>query len=257
MKPEPNFRVPALEKGLDVIEALADEPKGLLQKELAERVGRSASEIFRVLGAMEARGYIARDQAGAYTLTLRLFELAHMHPPTRKMTEIALARMETLVESIACSAHLVTPHRDQLMVVAQVQPDILLMGWSVKVGGIFPMAWHFASARILGAFQREDKWETTIERLVDGDPETDRKAAIEKARVIRQNGQEVSSSAIAPGVTDISCPILNHLGVAVAALTVPYVGNLAEQKLSVESIAAQVKKTAAEISQAIGGKVSK
>ena len=37
---------PALDKGLDLIEALAAESRGLNQKEIAERVGRSVGEIF-------------------------------------------------------------------------------------------------------------------------------------------------------------------------------------------------------------------
>lgn len=34
---------PALEKGLDLLEALASESRGLSQKQLADRVGRSIS----------------------------------------------------------------------------------------------------------------------------------------------------------------------------------------------------------------------
>ena len=46
---------PALEKGLDLLEALAAESRGLSQKQLAERVGRSVGEIFRMLVALERR----------------------------------------------------------------------------------------------------------------------------------------------------------------------------------------------------------
>ena len=63
---------PALEKGLDLLEALAAEARGLSQKQLAERVGRSVGEIFRMLVALERRGYVTRDPAtGEYTLTLK------------------------------------------------------------------------------------------------------------------------------------------------------------------------------------------
>src|SRR5918912_2398166 len=86
---------PALEKGLDLLEALAAEPGGLAQKALAQRVGRSVSEIFRMLGVLERRGYIVRDpMTGHYSLTLRLFELANRHPPTRRPQTAALPIME-------------------------------------------------------------------------------------------------------------------------------------------------------------------
>ena len=67
---------PALDKGLDLIEALAAESGGLSQKQIAERVGRSVGEIFRMLGVLEQRGYVSRDPVTAeYTLTLQLFRV--------------------------------------------------------------------------------------------------------------------------------------------------------------------------------------
>jgi hypothetical protein len=45
---------PALEKGLDLLEALALESGGLNQKQLAERVGRSVGEIFCMLARWSA-----------------------------------------------------------------------------------------------------------------------------------------------------------------------------------------------------------
>lgn len=247
-------RVPALEKGLDILEALAAERGGLLQKEVAARVGRSVSEIFRVLNALEARGYVARDEvSGTYSLTLRLFELAHIHPPTRRLIEVSTSQMEKLAAAIGCSCHLVAPHQDRLMVVAQAQPDALLMGWSVKVGAAFPISRRFASARTIAAHQRPEQQERILQQMLAEDPELKRQDVISELEGIRVQGYEVSASSIAPGVTDISCPILNHLGVAIAALTVPKVGNLPEPQLSIEQIAAGVAQAAQAISGAIGG----
>ena len=42
------YAAPALEKGLDLLEALAEAPGGLGQRELAERVNRSVGEVFRM-----------------------------------------------------------------------------------------------------------------------------------------------------------------------------------------------------------------
>lgn len=248
-------RVPALEKGLDIIEVLASEKRGLLQKEVAARVGRSASEIFRVINALEARGYVARDEVtGAYSLTLRLFELGHIHPPTRRLIEVSTSQMEKLTAAIGCSCHLVTPHQERLMVLAQAQPDALLMGWSVKVGAAFSMNRRFASARTIAAHQRAENQDKMVALMLREDPDLDHNALLTELANIRDQGFEVSASSIAPGVTDISCPVLNHLGVAVAAITVPKVGNMPEPQLSVEQVVAAVKETVKAVSKAIGGR---
>lgn len=248
-------RVPALEKGLDILEALATEKGGLLQKDVAARVGRSVNEIFRVLNALEARGYVSRDElTGNYRLTLRLFELAHIHPPTRRLIEVSTNLMETLAAAIGCSCHLVTPHQGNLMVISQAQPDALLMGWSVKVGASFPMNLRFASARTIVAHQRAEQRIKVLDQMMKEDPKLDRAEVVLALDLIREQGHEVSASLIAPGVTDISCPILNHHGTAIAALTVPKVGNLPQPQLSTDDTVVAIMNTAQAISSAIGGR---
>src|SRR5436853_7255030 len=115
---------PALEKGLDLLEALAAESRGLSQKQLAERVGRSVGEIFRMLSALEDRGYVARDaSSGEYTLTLQLFRIASQFPPTERLQKAALPVMEQLAARLQLSCHLAVLHGEQFMVIARIAPE--------------------------------------------------------------------------------------------------------------------------------------
>jgi len=52
------YTAPALEKGLDILELLAGEGGGLLQNAIAQRLSRSATELFRMLSVLERRGYV-------------------------------------------------------------------------------------------------------------------------------------------------------------------------------------------------------
>lgn len=212
---------PALEKGLDLIEVLAEEPGGLTQKTVAERAGRSVGEIFRMLGVLERRGYVVRDADGRYALTLRLFELAHRHPPEKRLIEAALAAMEALADEVGHACHLVVTHNRRLMVLTQVQPDSVLMGWSVRVGAVFPLAERYVSARVITAFQRPDRQEALIAAMAQEPGAAAPESIRRRLAAIALAGYDCSPSAVAHGVTDVSCPVLNHLGQAVAALTVP------------------------------------
>lgn len=245
-------RVPALEKALDILELLAREKTGLLQKDVAARVGRSVSEVFRVLGVLEARGYIVREaSSGLYTLSLRLFELAHLHPPARRLIEVSMPVMERLANQTRCSCHLVTRDRGQLIVIAQAQPDNLLMGWSVKVGAVFPMTSGYASARTIAAFQSPERRSALLDSMACKQmtrEELDRRIA-----GIQERGIEVSDSFVAQGVVDISCPVLNHENEAVAALTMCCVTGVLDKSSIEGSIAPSVQTTASTISHAIGG----
>ena len=58
----PDYSVPALDKALDILELLAGRSDGLSQAAIAEAVGRSVSQVFRVLQTLEARGYLMREE---------------------------------------------------------------------------------------------------------------------------------------------------------------------------------------------------
>jgi DNA-binding CsgD family transcriptional regulator len=55
---QPIYAAPALEKGLDILELLAKQAEGLTRREIAERLGRSVSEIFRMIEALTRRSYL-------------------------------------------------------------------------------------------------------------------------------------------------------------------------------------------------------
>src|SRR5665647_719627 len=76
------YRAPALDKGLDILELLATQPQGLTRAEIVKEMDRSANEIYRMLERLVARQYVMRNASGdRYALSLKLFALAHMHPP--------------------------------------------------------------------------------------------------------------------------------------------------------------------------------
>ena len=78
------YSVPALEKGLEILELLAQEPTGLSGTQIANRLSRSTGEIYRIIQYLEWRGYLERDrESDLYSLTMRMFRLSHEHPPLR------------------------------------------------------------------------------------------------------------------------------------------------------------------------------
>ena len=93
-KASTRYPTPALEKGLDILELFASQPSGLTKSEVARKLGRTISEIFRMLACLEERGYIAQGpHSDRYHLSLHLFKLALEHPPIKRMTMQALPIM--------------------------------------------------------------------------------------------------------------------------------------------------------------------
>ena len=138
MPTTPEYAAPALEKGLDIIELLAHRAGGVSQTEIAEATGRTLGQIFRVVATLERRGYIARDrQSGLYVLSMKLFDLAHRHPPLRGLVAIATPAMRSLAERVRQSCNLSVLDADRVRVIAQVESPADF-GYRVRVGAIFP-----------------------------------------------------------------------------------------------------------------------
>ena len=129
------YSAPALEKGLDIIELLSTEERGLSQSEIARRMGRSVGEIFRMLVVLTERGYVVQDvDTDRYTLTTKLFEVANRTPLINRLTALAGPIMRRLTHTVNQSVHLGIASDDALMIVGQVDPPGNTI-MSVRLGG--------------------------------------------------------------------------------------------------------------------------
>ena len=216
------YTAPALEKGLDILELLAAESAGLTQVAIAQRLGRSANEIFRMLSVLERRGYLVRDAEGNYRLSLRLFELAHRHPPLKRLLTVALPVMQELAQTTRQSTHLGIHFARRILAVAQVDsPEP--MGFGLRLGANFPFLPDRAASRVLSAFQSPAAQDELIaEFAANSRSSMSIKKVREELAMIARDGYYAGESDTATGIVDMCAPIFDHGEGAVASLTVPY-----------------------------------
>ncbi len=249
----PRYEAPALEKGLDIVELLAGEPVPLSQNQIAQRLGRSASEIFRMLEVLERRGWIARGEDGGYATTLALFELAHRQAPVHRLLTAALPEMRALAADTRQSNHLVVHHDRRILVLAQVDsPEA--MGFRMREGAHFPFRADRVSPWVLAAFQPEARRAALVDEMRDGDPKAPSRAALLRGlERIRRQGYEQRRSDTLPGILDLCFPILDAHGAAIATLAQNY---LAQRDVAVSVIEARERQAvaAARISARLGAR---
>lgn len=243
------YTAPALEKGLDILELLSSEDEGLMQAEIARRLGRSVSEIFRMLVVLEQRGYVRQDWAGRYGLTTFLFEIAHRTPPIRRLTTQAAPIMQRLSREVNQSCHLAMVSGNSVIVIGQVDsPGNHVM--SVRLGARIDM-WRASSGRVIMAHRDEAALTEALARvsLPEG---KDERALRDELAQIRATGHEVMDSFEARGIVNICAPVFDHSGEAVAALTIPYLQRY-QETIPFDTCKAALIAAAAEISRALGG----
>src|SRR5580693_1929698 len=94
------YAAPALEKGLDILELLASVSDSLTHSEIASRLGRTITEVFRMLVCLEERGYLSRTGTDErYQLTLKLFEIVHQHRPLQRLITQARPLLQQVANS--------------------------------------------------------------------------------------------------------------------------------------------------------------
>ncbi len=217
----PSYQVPALEKGLDILECLAAQGVPLTQAQLARALGRGANELFRMLVTLERRGYIQRDPtSGAYSLTLRLFTLGHTHSPFQGLLRAAGRPMRELTATVRESCHLSVIHRGELLVLAQEESPRKLR-LSVEVGASFPLL-HTVSGRLLLACQPPElQVETLGENAEYAALDSGAQASLaERLALIRERRYEEAYGETTEGVKDLAAIVGLPDSPVQAALTI-------------------------------------
>lgn len=245
------YSVPALEKGLDILEALAEAHVPQSLTVLARRLSRTPSELFRMLDTLERRAFIARDPVSdGYHLTLKLYELAHMHSPVEQLLKASMIPMRDLAEQIHESCHLCVLSDTMLVVVAQAEsPEPVRL--SVEVGDrVLPM--RTASGRVLAAFLEREG----LDRLLAADASYAHLSKKERFELkaefahIRECRYLLAKSTRRTGL-DASCLVGNPSVGVVAALGVPFLPGSANDGKE-ESLIPVIQSYAERITAALG-----
>jgi DNA-binding IclR family transcriptional regulator len=248
---KPEYSAPALEKGLDILELLSAETNALTQIQIAARLRRTASEIFRMLDVLVRRGYVKRSAEGTYEPTLRLFELAHRQSAAKRLTAAALPVMQRVSQAIRQSLHVCVHYDRRILVVAEVDsPEP--MGFSVRLGSHYPFRADRASAFVLTAFQPPAEQSVLIAEMAANSP---RRPALHALRMqlatVRRHGYYQAPSDVIGGVIDLSFPLFSTAPGATGALASPY---LKQRDVLVSPATARAALAAAarEISASLG-----
>jgi DNA-binding IclR family transcriptional regulator len=248
---KPEYSAPALEKGLDILELLASEADPLTQIQIAARLERTTSEIFRMLAVLARRGYLSRRADATYAPTLKLFELAHRQSPVRRLNAAALPVMQRVSRAIGQSIHLSVHYDQRILVVAQVDsPEP--MGFSVRLGSHYPFRGDRGSVFVLIAFQPAEVQASLIAELIANSP---RRPNVRALRVqlakVRQRGWYEAPSEVVGGVIELSFPLFSGEAGPVGALASPYLRQR-DVRVDLAGARAALGGAAQEISASLG-----
>lgn len=224
MKQLPDYSVPALDKGLDILEALSASSGPQTLSGLADLVKRKNNEIFRMLNLLERRRYVLRDESGGYRLSLRMYQLAHAQSTVAQLTEAATPFLRELSASTGESAHLSVLEGMEIVVLAQVESSQPIR-LAVEVGGRFSALTTVSGRMLLAGWAPDAR-----RKLLEASPAyrklapSTRQALLQLIETVAKQGFSTAKNETVEGVIDVAAGLGNpetgiHAAVAISALS--------------------------------------
>jgi IclR family KDG regulon transcriptional repressor len=171
---------------------------------------------------MEARGYLARNSAGHYQMTRKLFDLQQNEPEEKVLTRVALPVMERLVESCRETVNLGILDAAETVVISTIESRQAIRMTS-KVGNR-----RYLHSTALGKVLLSGLSQKEVERLIriQGLPKlmprtiTTREALSAELDLVRKQGFSVDNEENEPGGRCVGAPIFGQDGRVIAALSI-------------------------------------
>jgi IclR family transcriptional regulator, acetate operon repressor len=245
--------IPVIERMLDILEIIERRADGASIRELSDFLETPRSTVYRILNTLEAREVVRRGLSGAYVLGPRLLSFAANVAigPGSDLADIAGAHLERLSHSTGEASKLSIRDGDGVLVIAAAQGSGEYR-LNINPGRSLPLHAGAAGKVLLAHLSDEEiarVLKAPLEKYTDRTFSDPRKLAKE-LKQIRAQGWAFDNGEYSRGVTAIAAPVLNQVGEAVAAVSIPFLSTHDESRIG--KLTAAAIATAKEISKVLG-----
>jgi DNA-binding IclR family transcriptional regulator len=212
--------IQSLTTALDLLECLAGEPE-LGVAELGRRLGIAKSSAHRIVTTLAAKGYVQRVPATrGWRLGIRLHELGELVASRSQLRDHALPLLETLRAQTGETVHLAVPEGAQMFYVERLESYHGLR-FSSRVARVRPI-YLTSSGKAVAAFNPAVAEAALAAGFV---PRTQRTIRTKEQFLrclaeTRERGYAFSVEEDEPGLASVAAPVLDHTGIARAAISV-------------------------------------
>jgi DNA-binding IclR family transcriptional regulator len=226
-KKSSNYRVPALEKGLMILERLSKSEELLRITDIHEQMGIPKTSVFMILSTLETMEYIEKVDDNRYRLTMKLYNIGNEILAKYDIRGIARPFMEKLADKLRFTVHLAVLSSGNAVYIEKVNGPAFVQ-FGTKIGQTMPIH-SSAVGKVLAAYVDEQSLDEIIQlnplvRATENtitSPETFKKFLIH----VRETGYAIEDEEGEIGVRCIGAPIFNRKGKVVAAISVTGVRN--------------------------------
>lgn len=212
----------ALARGLDVIEAMSNQPGGMSLSEVAAAVALDRATARRILLTLKDKGYV-RMLDRNFTLAPRVLNLGFAYLSSMPLWHIAAPYLREIAEAAGASCSIGVLDGSELVYMAREQSIKRRTTLRVDIGMRFPL--HCTSmGKVLLAGLQPDALDSLLETLPltahTRHTITDRDALRAAVDTVRRDGWAVSDQEFEDGIRSVAIPLRNRTGAVIAAMNI-------------------------------------
>lgn len=215
-----------LDRGLRVLEVLADAEVPLTSTQLAGALAVHRSIVYRILRTLEDHRLVGRGPDGHWEPGIGLAVLAR--GVSRSLHAAATPELADLANELGMTAFLAVADRDECLTVLAVEPRHSQAHVSYRPGGR----------------HRLDRGGPGIALLAGGPPRPGERAEVTSAR---RAGYALTTGEVIPGMSSVAAPVVTGRGVVASVAVVYAAGQVAPDHIS-ERVRRAAARIAAELS---------
>jgi DNA-binding IclR family transcriptional regulator len=217
------YFVPGLQRGLHVLEVIAEARQPLGATEIARQIGVTRSSAFRLIYTLRHMGFLETARDGrSFTLGPRVLNIGFAYLASMDIIDVARADLELLRDRTNVSAHLSIRDGGEMLYLICIQTRSGFLS-TINVGARFP-----AYATPMGWLLLSDLSTRELAALYGGAPmheltsqtPTDIATLAQRVSQAVINGYVLSRAIIEPGGSSIAAPVHDKSGKGVAAIDI-------------------------------------
>jgi DNA-binding IclR family transcriptional regulator len=217
------YLINSIIRACNILKCLSKDKTHLKISELARELQLDRSTTYRILLSLEKCGFVEKDKkTGEYSLGVAVFETGNTYLRRMDLIQISKPIMADLALKVQETVHLAVLSDTEIVYVDKVDSPRTL-GVMSKIGQRAPV-YCTALGKILLAHQPKDELSRIIGEIklkpFTKNTITSKKRLIQELKVIREKGYALDQREYEEDVECIGAPIRNHLGDAIAALSI-------------------------------------
>jgi DNA-binding IclR family transcriptional regulator len=244
------YVVPALERGLKVLQLFNRGRVELSPPEIAKALGLPRTTVFRLIQTLENLGFLERNGA-ALRLGPAVLRLGFEYLASLELTEIARPIVERLRDETDSASQLVIRDGREVVVVLKASTASMFAS-NVTVGTRFPAHATILGRTLLSELSDEDLERLFPEKQLRSFSQTTPKTLAELKALLaedRRRGFAISEGFFERGICALAAPVRDRAGRVVAAVSLTLPRQSLEPKEFRDELIGKVRAAAAQVSQ--------